>query len=276
MKLLIRRAGLLIPAFIIAVATPLGTTSAATVALEQEQEAVPPPAAGASAAANPQAKVLTLEQRADVFMARKRYEDAADYYLRALRESSSKSPALWNKLGIAFQEVGKFATAGKAYNKAIHADKSFAEAWNNLGTVYFMEKKYGKSLKYYQRAIVLEGDVAPFHMNLGTSYYHLKRFDEAVQEYRLALGIDPNVIKQQSAIGTVVHAAGTGADFYFYMAKAFASVGNAEEAVRYLRRALEDGFSDSKLIEKDPDFKKISQYPAFVELLRNPPVAIKD
>jgi hypothetical protein len=59
------------------------------------------------------------------------------------------------------------------------------------------------------------------------------------------------------------------------MAKAFASIGNAEEAVRYLRRALEDGFGVPAQIEEDPDFKKISQYPAFVDLMLNPPAAIK-
>jgi hypothetical protein len=59
------------------------------------------------------------------------------------------------------------------------------------------------------------------------------------------------------------------------MAKAFASMGSAEDAVHYLQRALEDGFNDWKRIDEDPDFKKISQHPAFVELLRNPPVAIK-
>jgi tetratricopeptide (TPR) repeat protein len=104
----------------------------------------------------------------------------------------------------------------------------------------------------------------------------LKKFDQAVDQYRTALGLDPNVIRRQSSTGTVVHAAGTGVDFYFYMAKAFASVGNAPDAVRYLRRAIEDGFNDPKRIENDPDFQKISQYPDFVELLRNPPVAIKD
>ena len=80
----------------------------------------------------------------------------------------------------------------------------------------------------------------------------------------------------QSSVGTVVHAGGADVEFYFYMAKAFASVGDAEDAVRYLRRALEDGFNDPKRIDEDPDFKKISQHPAFVELMQNPPVAIKN
>jgi tetratricopeptide (TPR) repeat protein len=220
--------------------------------------------------------VLTLEQRADIFMARKNYADAADYYYRALKQSSFKNPLVWNKLGIAFQEEGKFHSARKAYTNATHADKNFAEAWNNLGTVYFMEKKYSRSVKYYQRAIEVRANNATFHINLGISYSRVGKYSEAVQEYRTALDIDPKVLMQESSLGTVVHTSEADVKFYFYMAKAFASIGDAEDAVRYLRRALEDGFNDRKRIDEDPDFKKISQHPAFVELLRNPPVAIKN
>jgi len=219
---------------------------------------------------------LTLEERADIFMARKNYADAVDYYYRALKESSVKDPVVWNKLGIAYQVQSKFHSAQKAYGSAIRVNHDFAEAWNNIGTLYYMEKKYSRSVKYYQRAITLADRNASFHMNLGTSYYHLKRFDEAVAEYRTALGIDPQVMTQVSSTGTVIHASGADVEFYFYLAKAFASTGDAEDAVRYLRRALEEGLKNPKRIDDDPDFKKISQYPAFVELMRNPPVAIKD
>lgn len=234
------------------------------------QDSPPPPAP------LPQHKEITLEQRADIFMARKSYADAADYYYRALKQVSFKDRALWNKMGIAFQQENKFRNARQAYNKAIHIDPNFAEAWNNLGTVYFMANKYGKSVSYYQRAVKLKSETAAFHMNLGTSYYHLKKFDQAVEEYRTALGIDPKVAIQQSPVGTTIHAGGADPEFYFYMAKAYASVGNAEDAVRYLRRSMEDGYGNPKQIGADADFKKISQYPAFIELLQNPPVAIKN
>src|ERR1035438_2227230 len=103
---------------------------------QDSQPPLPPP---------PQHKEITLEQRADIFMARKSYADAADYYYRALKQASFKDPAVWNKMGIALQQENKFHSARQAYNKATHVDPSFAEAWNNLGTVYFMAKKYGKS-----------------------------------------------------------------------------------------------------------------------------------
>ena len=209
------------------------------------------PAAGPPPADATPAKVFTLEERGDIFMARKDYGDAADYYLRALKQSSLKGAVLWNKLGIAFQQQGKFSHARKAYVTATRDDKKFADAWNNLGTIYFMEadnsknpKKFEKSVKYYQRAIELRGSAAPFHLNLGTSYYHLKMYPQAVEEYRIALGLDPKVVTQESYLGTVVHASGEDVEYYFYMAKALASVGNAEDAVRYLRRAIEDGLDN--------------------------------
>jgi tetratricopeptide (TPR) repeat protein len=269
MKSQMRFAGFIVVALLLAVTAAAGFGPAHPTAASSDQEA---PAASPT----PQPRTITMEERADIFMARKNYGDAEDYYYRALKQKSFKDPVLWNKLGIAFQVQTKFAGARKAYTNATRVKKDFAEAWNNIGTVYFMEKKYGKTLKYYQRAIEIGGNNASFHMNLGTSYYHLKKYDLAVDEYRTALGIDPNVMSQQSSVGTVIHASGSDVEFFYYLAKAFASVGDAESAVRYLRRALEDGFSDQKRIEADPDFKKISQYPAFVELMRNPPVAIKN
>jgi tetratricopeptide (TPR) repeat protein len=268
-----RRAALLAATLLMVSAACWNAAPAKAAGFSPEQTA---PAAGSPPAPATPPKTLTLEQRADILMARKNYADAADYYYRALKQSTFKDPVVWNKLGIAFQQVSKFHSARKAYANAAHADKNFAEAWNNLGTVLFMEKKYAGSVKYYQRAIELKGDVAAFHMNLGASYSRLKKFDQTVEEYRIALGIDPKVVNQDSAVGTVIKASGADAGYYFYMAKAFASVGDAEEAVRYLRRALEDGFTDTKQINEDPAFKKISQHPAFVELMRNPPVAIKN
>jgi tetratricopeptide (TPR) repeat protein len=234
------------------------------------------PAAVPPQTPTPPPKPLSLEERADIFMARKNYGEAADYYQRALRQLNFRNAALWNKLGITYQQQMKYHSARKAYGKATHLKKDFAEAWNNIGTTYFMENKFGKSVKYYKRAIEAKGNDAAFHLNLGTSYYHLKKYKEAVDEYRVALGLDPNVLTQQSALGAVIRARGADVQFYYYMAKAFALNGQAEEAVRYLRRALEDGFRDQKRIEEDPDFDKIRQHPAYVELMKNPPVPIRD
>lgn len=219
---------------------------------------------------------LSFEDRADIFMARKSYADAVDYYHRALKQAGFSEPRLWNKLGIAYQQQVNQRSARKAYSEAIRRRHEFAEAWNNIGTTYYVENRFKKSLKYYQTAIELAPNSPSFHLNLGSSYYGMKKFREAVEEYRTALALDPNILTEHSSTGTVVQMRGSDAEFYFYLAKVFASLGRPDEAVRYLHRAFEDGFKDEGRLGHDPDFQKISQYPAFVQLVKNPPVPIKD
>ena len=219
---------------------------------------------------------VSLEDRADIFMARKAYADAVDYYRRAMREGRGSDPGLWNKLGIAYQQQLNYKGARQAYKKAIKFNKAYAEAWNNMGTTYYLQNKPKKSIRYYRQAIKLNPTSASFHVNLGTSLYKRKKIPEALEEYRAALALDPNVMTDRSSVGTVLQAQGADPKFYFYLAKVFASLGRPAEAVRYLRRAFEDGFSNQKQLDEDPDFQKISEYPAYVELRNNPPVPIKD
>ena len=228
-----------------------------------------------SSASGPKREV-SLEDRADIFMARKAYADAVDYYQRAMREGRGSDPSLWNKLGIAYQQQLNYRAARQSYKKALKFNKAFAEAWNNMGTTYYLQNKAKKSLKYYRQAIKLNPTTASFHVNLGTSLYKRKKVPEALDEYRAALALDPNVLTDRSSVGTVLQAQGADPRFYFYLAKVFASLGRPAEAVRYLRRAFEDGFNNQKQLDEDPDFQKISEYPAYVELRNNPPVPIRD
>lgn len=223
-----------------------------------------------------QSAPLSLQDRADIYMARKSYADAVDFYRRALKQSKYSDPVVWNKLGIAYQQQINYREARKAYNQAIKRKKDFGEALNNLGTTYYMQNKFGKSVKYYLLALKVTPTSASFHLNLGTSYYRMKKYKDAVTAYRTALSLDPNILIERSSTGTVVQAKGADPEYYFYLAKVFASLGRPEEAVRYLRRAFEDGFKDEKKVDEDPDFQKIGQNPAFMELMKNLPIAIKD
>jgi tetratricopeptide (TPR) repeat protein len=244
--------------------------------LRAEAQAEPVSADHLSRPTTQSGRPLSLEERADIFLARKAYADAIDYYHRALKQENYENALLWNKLGISYQLEMDYREARRAYKESSHRKVDFAEPWNNLGTTYFLTRKYHKSLKYYQNAIKLNPTNASFHMNLGASYSKMKKYPQAIEQYRAALEIDPNVLTEHSSAAAVVEARGTDVEFYFYLAKVFASLARPDESVHYLRRALEDGFKDFKRIDDDPDFQKISKYPAYVELLKNPPVAISD
>lgn len=222
---------------------------------------------------------ITLQQRADIFMARKDYSDAVEFYSRALlREAPRPADAavVWNKLGIAYQQQNYYVAARKAYEKALRLNQKSAEAWNNLGTTYFFSTKYKKSVKYYQHAIALDPNSPAFHVNLGTSYTHIKKYPQAVEEYRVALTLDPTILTEHGTNGTVMQPRLVDAEYFYYLAKVFASLGRAPEAVRYLRRAFEEGFDNVKRLDQDPDFLKISKSPDYAALRKNPPSALKD
>jgi tetratricopeptide (TPR) repeat protein len=268
----------------VVIAIVLGALPGSLAARQQANEvpaqpnAIPPVAAPEGESATPAKPLatLTLEQRADIFMARKSYADAVEYYRRALEATGRTSAGLWNKLGIAYQQLQNYSAARKAYKEAMRRNKLLAEPWNNMGTTYYLENRAKKSLKYYRQAIKLNPNTASYHLNLGTALYRRKKMPEAIEEYRTALSLDPNVLTERSALGTVVQARGADAKFYFCLAKVFASLGRADEAVRYLRRAFEDGFDDFKGLDQDKDFEKIREFPAYVELRANPPKAIRD
>jgi tetratricopeptide (TPR) repeat protein len=233
------------------------------------QNLLPPPAQEKKPAP------LSDEEMGDLHMARKEYADAVDYYLRALREIGGQRARTWNKIGIAYQQQMDFKNARKAYKRAIQLDKTFAPPWNNLGASYYLARKAKKSLKYYRQAIQLNPQSASFHLNLGTAYYETKKIPESLAEYRQALVLDPNILVENSRNATVVQTRVADAKFFYYLAKVYASVDRPDEAIRSLERAMEAGFQDREKIINDPDLKKLSNLPAFIELMKNPPVAIK-
>ena len=255
----------------------LGSVGMLGVGARAQTESLPQPTASqAQELATP---TITLQQRGDIFMARKDYSDAVEFYSRAIRQEAAKpvdTAVVWNKLGIAYQQQDYYLAARKAYEKALHLNQNAAEPWNNLGTTYFFAARYKKSVKYYQHAIALEPNSPAFHVNLGTSYTHIKKYPEAVEEYRVALTLDPTILSEHGANGTVMQPRLVDSEYFFYLAKVFASLGRAPEAVRYLRRAFEEGFENLKRLDQDPDFLKISKTPEYAALRKNPPAALKD
>ena len=226
---------------------------------------------------------LSDEQWGDLYMARKEYDNAIGSYSHVIQNrqvlqlSDADVAILWNKMGICYQQKMDYENARKSYKTAIRLDRTFAQPWNNLGTSYYLAQRPKKSIKFYRRAIRMSPDSASYHFNLGTAYFARKKYEQATHEYRIAIQIDPEILtRNASARGTAVETRYADAKFYFYLAKIFASVGSPDKAVKYLERAMEEGFNNRKRILEDPDIQKISEDPAFIALMKNPPVAIKE
>jgi tetratricopeptide (TPR) repeat protein len=208
------------------------------------------------------------ELKADIFMARKMYSDAIDAYEELLK-AEPKNAELLNKIGVGYSSLNKLDRAKKYYERAIKANPKFSSALNNLGTVHFYQRKFRRAIKTYERAIALRPDSATFYGNVGHAWFADKKYPEAIAAWSHALALDPQVFEQRGQVGSILQTSSVEqrAVFYFYMAKTYAMIGNAERCARFLKRAIDEGYKNIAGIEKDPAFASVINDPLVKEVL---------
>ncbi|HVN06190.1 MAG TPA: tetratricopeptide repeat protein [Bryobacteraceae bacterium] len=221
------------------------------------------------AVSKPVPQQLGPEELGDIHMARKMYREAIESYEQAPQNSA----VIWNKMGIAYHQMMQLDAAMKRYQRAMRLDSKYAEAVNNAGTIYYAEKRYGRAARYYKRALKLAPQAASIYSNLGTAYFAQKKYKDAVQAYDTALRLDPEVFEHRNSYGVLLQerAVDERAKFHYYLARAYAKEGQKDRAFEYIRKALEEGFTDRKKLMQDPEFAAYRDLPEFKELLRLEP-----
>jgi len=226
----------------------------------REQTAIVPPQ---------KTEPLSLEARADIFMARKMYREAAETYLKARPQTY----IILNKVGIAYHQLGDLDTAKKYYERSIKANPKYPEAINNLGTIYYAKKSYRRAVSTYKRAIKIAPDSASMYSNLGTAYFARRDYQEAMRCYEKALSLDSDVFEHRSTQGVLLQerTVTERAKFHYYLAKTYAKAGREDLALLYIRKSLEEGFKDRQKYMEDSEFAQIRKNPEFGELMKLEP-----
>jgi tetratricopeptide (TPR) repeat protein len=228
-----------------------------------------PPAAGATAE--------ELEKRGDGLREEKNYLDAIDFYQAALKGAPGRAD-LFNKIGICQLLMRRDKEAKKSFERAIKADHNHADAYNNLGVVYYALQNYGAAIKQCERAVALKKDAGSYYNNLGAAYFAEKQFGKAVQNYSKAVQLDPDIFERSSHAGIQAKLASPEdqAHYDYILAKLYASRGDPERSLRYLKKAMEEGYKDIKNVYKDEEFSALRKDPRFAELMAEKPVAVSD
>ena len=208
---------------------------------------------------------LTAEMRGDIFMAEKRYREAAEMY----REHSKGSAVLLNKTGIAYHQMLQLDLAERYYKLAIKQNHKYAEAINNLGTIYYAKKSYRRAVNEYKKALKINPQVASVWSNLGLGYFSRKEYAQAQEAFQTALMLDPTVFESRGTQGVLLQERSVEerAKFDFYLAQTYGKAGRVDLALQHIRKALEEGFKDKKKIEEDPAFAAMRTLPEFKELM---------
>ncbi len=210
---------------------------------------------------------LSPQDRGDLYMVRKRYRDAIDAY-----RAGGQTAVLWNKIGIAYHQLGDLNAAQKSYQRAIKLDKKYADAVNNLGTIYYAKKKYRGAISRYRKAIGIMPDSATFWSNLGTAWYARGKYDEMTKAYTRALQLDPDVFDTRGTVGTRMldRSVADRARYHYELARLYAAAGKNEEALQYLRKALEEGFKDKDKLQVK-EFTTLRETQGYKDLMTQEP-----
>lgn len=215
----------------------------------------------------PQPKIqLPPEQLADLYMIRQIYAAA----IREYQTLPQPSAAVWNKMGIAYQQMFALHEAERCYKQAIKLDPKNPKFLNNLATVQDGMKNFGAAEKNYRKALRLNPDSAIERKNLGTNLLMQHKYDQGTALYKQALAIDPHVFDQHFGpkVNDPAPAAERGTANYF-KARSCARVGLNDCALAFLNKALDEGAVTVQKVKAESDFAGLINTPAMSRLLAN-------
>lgn len=151
---------------------------------------------------------------------------AEDLLRKILANDPDSLPAM-NALAMLLQMTGRSAESAALYERIIELQPDNVIAINNLAwTLCEEQDKHQQAFDLAQRGL----KIAPNYVDLidtrGVAYYRLGQFDKAVQNFTNCLKLYPK--------GTPAIAA-----TYFHLGRALAKLGQKEEAIEKLNKALE-------------------------------------
>jgi tetratricopeptide (TPR) repeat protein len=252
-------------------AVALLTSASVRISVGQVTSAPPPvspPQKVSAPVSAPERKTLSREvpaqARADILMARGEYAAA----ISAFQQSDLRSALVWNSIGMAYHHLYALEEARKAYQQALTINPRFAPAANNLAAVYYGQHDFRDAEHWYKRALKHTSESAVIYCNLGTAYFGEGNYKKGLKMYQKAFSIDDQVFAPDQS--KMVEGGGSREQrvaINYYIAETFASAGKQEQALFYLRKAMDEGFKDRKRLDEDKDFATLRTTPQFQELL---------
>jgi Flp pilus assembly protein TadD len=207
--------------------------------------------------------------RADIFVARKMFEDAVIEYKRALVVDRYDS-AVVNRLGIAYHNLHKYRESEQQYREALRLRPNQMDVMNNLGVIDYLRGDFETALSRFKTVLKLKTDAVTALRNMGACLFAMERWEEGIAAYQQALALKPDLFDPQpGGVGASVQMSQRNTAFMnFYLAKVFALRGDKDLAMSYLLKAVENGFDDLKLLRSEEAFKEYVPDERFQRVLK--------
>lgn len=119
----------------------------------------------------------------------KRLADAEGFARRAV-QLQPKNAVAWDRLGVALQSRGSFATETEhAYRRAVELDPQFAVAYVHLGRVLKRQGRSSEAVPLYDQAITLAKDAPTLNL-IAESLQAEQQWDQSSPVLKRALALD--------------------------------------------------------------------------------------
>lgn len=217
-----------------------------------------------------------------------RNEEALEHFKRQIELNPSDYSGYLNS-GVVYFEQGRWRECIPFFEEAIKRKPTY-DAYANLGTAYDYLHRYSEAVSMSEKAVQMKPNDAAAVSNLATAYSHAGRREKAADTFQRAIALAYRQLElnpqDSSTLGLLaINYANTGqldkAERLIARARSIngsdnslmydeaiihARAGHTGEALKALKRALENGYSVNQARE-DPDLASVRSSPGFDPLL---------
>lgn len=118
------------------------------------------------------------------------YASALDYLLQTLA-LQPQCPFAYYDLGWVQRQLGRHSDAAQSLSKALNLRPDYVDAYNELGITYVQQGDYLRALTAFESAMALEPDNPHHYFNVGCVQKRMGDFDAAATAFARALELTP-------------------------------------------------------------------------------------
>ncbi len=202
-------------------------------------------------------------------------------------QKRADAAAQQNAKGAALLKDGKFEEATAELQKAAEGAPKSAVIQSNLGYAYDRQGRTDDAVAAYRKALELDPANAIVRNNLANLYSKQGLYDDAVRELEELVQRDPANATAKANLESVmknktvtqekkdqVSSAVQGAEAKpkdpqaaYNAARVYARLGDADQALAWLNKALDLGYDQFDYLSLDPSLANLKKDPRFLKLL---------
>jgi len=177
-----------------------------------------------------------------------KFEEAAAELQKAA-EASPKSAVIQSNLAYAYDKQGRIEEAVAAYRKALELDPKNVTVRNNLANLYSKQGLYDDATRELEDVVQRDPDNTTAKANLENALKGKQHKDLAASATQ---GADAKPKDPQAA---------------YNAARVYARMGDADQALAWLNKALDLGYDQFDYLSLDPSLVSLKKDPRFLKLL---------